>query len=116
MASDWGKATGESLTSAAAAWHNPWLEWAGGGCSLSTLLLFKGHREERLCHQSCELDLSGLVPCLFRNCGSFPASCFPGVILNSQPFVPRHWHLSPSPTSAGAALSPVQGAGWGQGQ
>lgn len=73
------------------AWHSPWL-WSvqEGGCSLSALPLLKGHEEERLCHQSCELDLSGLAPYLFRNCGRFPASCFPGATFSSQPFVPRH--------------------------
>lgn len=47
-------------------------------------------KRERLCHRSYEPDLSGLVPYLFMNGGVFPVSCFPGVILNSQPFVPRH--------------------------
>lgn len=84
--------------------------------------LFKGHREGRaMCHRSYEPDLSGLVPCLFMKDGRFPVSCFPGVILNSQPFVPRHRPAlgtaspAPAPHFSQGASSPVQsraGSGW----
>jgi len=47
-------------------------------------------KRQRLCHRSYKPDLPGLVPYLFMNGGTFPESCLPGVILNSQPFVPRH--------------------------
>lgn len=90
--------------------HNPW-PWRAqeGGCSPFTLHFLKGTgKTEWLCHQRYELDLSGLVPDLFTNGGRSPVSCFPGAILNSQPFVPRH-----HPGASASAPAPLQ-MGWHQ--
>lgn len=64
-------------------------------------------KREQLCHRSYELDLSGLVPYLFTNDGRFPVICFPCVILNSQPFVPRH-HPSSGTSAPAPRRSPFQ--------
>lgn len=79
-------------------------------------------KREWLCHRSYEPDLSGLIPYLFMNGGRFPVSCFPGVILNSQPFVPRHRPGSgtSAPAPHGSPFQPgrhralFSGAGQGQ--
>ena len=79
-------------------------------------------KRKRLCHRSYEPNLSGLVPYLFMNGGRFPVSCFPGVILNSQPFVPRHRPgsgtstpaLRCSPFQLGRRRALFSGAGQGQ--
>lgn len=90
-----------------------------GGCSPARTVMWKGTGKGwRLCHRSCELHLSGLVPCLFTKGGRFPAGCFPGAIFNSQPFVPRYRPAGVrqpqprgAPVATGMAPSPPR---WGR--